>query len=93
MSDKLFKNRKNKMKYTFSIEWNIHMYNHQITCTHGQDKYVAICESAPSNEKTILFWPDDFGLPFEEKDAMINDLREWSESQGFKIIIYQGKSR
>jgi hypothetical protein len=91
--NKLFRVQKSKMKYSFSIEWNIHMYNHRITYTCGQNKYVAICESAPTKEKTIIFWPDDFGLPLEEKEAMINNLIEWSKLQGFKCIIGQGKSR
>lgn len=81
------------MKYKFELKRNIHMYNHLIICTCGQNKYEAICESAPTNEETILFWPDDFGLPLEEKEIAISDLIEWSESQGFKYFIYQGKGR
>jgi len=59
----------------------------------GQSKYEAICESAPTKEDTIIFWPDDFGLPLEEKQVVLNDLIEWSASQGFKCIMYQGKGR
>lgn len=81
------------MKYTFSLKRNIHMYNHLIICTCGQRKYKAICESAPTKEDTIIFWPDDFGLPLEEKEAVLNDLIEWSASQEFKCIINQGKGR
>lgn len=79
------------MKYNFLLKRNIHMYNHLVICTYGSNKYEAICESAPTKEETILFWPDDFRLPAEDRDVMIKDLIEWSESQGFKCIIHQGK--
>lgn len=69
------------------------MYNHLIICTCGENKYEAICESAPTKEETILFWPDDFALPIEEKDAMLRDLVEWADSQPFKYVIHQGKGR
>ena len=82
-----------RMKYNFSLKRNVHMYCHLIVCTCGQNKYEAICESAPTKEETIIFWPDDFGVPFNEEDAMINDLTKWSESQGFQHIINQGKGR
>ena len=81
------------MKYTFSLKRNIHMYNHLLICTCGQSKYEAICESSPTKEETIIFWPDDLGLPLDEKDEMINDLIKWSECQGFKYIIYPGRGR
>jgi len=80
-----------KMKYEFLLKRNIHMYNHLIICTYGQNRYEAICESAMTKEETIIFWPDDFGLPIEEKEKMINDLIEWSKTQGFKCNICQGK--
>lgn len=77
----------------FLLKRNIHMYNHLIVCTFGQKSYESICESAPTKEETIIFWPDDFGLPLEEIDIMINDLIEWSALQGFKCIINQGPGR
>jgi hypothetical protein len=81
------------MKYKFLLKRNIHMYCHLLMCTCGQNNYEAICESAPTKEETIIFWPDDLGLPPDEKDAMISDLIKWSENQGFKCIINQGKGR
>jgi len=67
------------------------MYNHLITCSYDQNKYEAICESALTEEETILFWPDEFGFPSEEKEAATNALIEWAQSQDFKFVIYQGK--
>ena len=69
------------------------MYNHLLICTCGQNKYEAICESAPTKEETIIFWPDDLGLSPDEKDVMISDLIKWAEYQGFKYIISQGNGR
>jgi hypothetical protein len=69
------------------------MYNHLLICTCGKRQYEAICESAPTKEETILFWPDDLGLPFDEKEAMLHDLIEWADSQDFKYIVYKGKGR
>ena len=79
------------MAYNFLLKKNIHMYNHLITCTCGRNKYEAICESAPTKEETIIFWPDSFGVPPEEKAAMMNDFKEWVESQGFRYIIAHGE--
>ena len=67
------------------------MYNHLLICTYGQDRYEAICEDEVMKKDTIMFWLDDFGLPLEEKETLISDLIEWSESQGFKCNICQGK--
>lgn len=79
------------MKYKFSIKMNVHMYNHEITCTYGTKKYMTICESAPTKEKTIIFWPDDFGLPANLTDDLIKNLQEWAEEQSFNYIIHRGK--
>jgi hypothetical protein len=80
-----------KMKYKFLIEMNIHMYNHRISCTYGTEKYMAICESAPMVEETIIFWPDDFGLPANRTEDLIKDLQEWAEELSFNYIIHRGK--
>ena len=69
------------------------MYCHLLVCTCGESKYETICESAPTKEETILFWPDDLGVPLDEKEAMVNDLVQWAESQSFKYIIHPGKGR
>ncbi len=82
-----------KMKYQFELQKNIFMYNHLLICTDGQNKYKAICESAPTKEETILFWLDDFGFSAEDKEIFINELKEWSKSQGFHCVINKGKGR
>lgn len=69
------------------------MYNHIIICTCGQNEYQAICESAPTKEETILFWPDDFEAPPEDKETLRNDLIKWANSQNFKYRLLQGKGR
>lgn len=66
------------------------MYNHEIICIYGTELYKAICESAPTKEDTILFWPDDFGLPTNQTEDLIKDLKEWAEEQSFNYIIYHG---
>lgn len=81
------------MKYEFSIEWNVHMYNHIITSTYGNEKYKTICESAPLEKNTILFWPDDFGLSLNRTEDLIIDLEEWAEKQDFEYKIILGKGR
>ena len=52
------------------------MYNHLLTVKDGERRYEAICESAPTREETIIFWPDDLGLPPEEREIFVKDLRE-----------------
>lgn len=79
------------MKYIFSLKRNIHMYNHLLICTYGDNKYEAICESAPTEEETILFWPDDLGLPRKDNEEMMKEFINWLETQNFKYIIYKGK--
>lgn len=51
------------LKYEFTLIKNIHMYNHLLICTDGEKEYRAICESAPEREPTVIFWPDDLGIP------------------------------
>ena len=79
------------MKYKFSLEKYIHMYNHEIICTYGTEKYMSICESAPKKKETIIFWPDDFGLSQNRTEDLIKDLKEWAEDQSFDYIIQRGK--
>lgn len=81
------------MKFEFYLEKYVYMYNHRLVCTDGENRYEALCESAPSAEKTLLFWPDDFGLPPEDRDVFIEELKEWSKTQGFRCIIHEGKGR
>ena len=81
------------MKYTFHLERNIFMYNHKITCTCDGRTYECICESAPRKEETIIFWPDDFQLPDDEKEIVIRELIIWSKKQGFECIVQQGRGR
>ena len=81
------------MKYRFKLKRNVHMYNHLIVCTCGRNKYEAICESAPTKDETIILWPDDFGLPIENKEEAVNALVKWIQTQGFSYIIAQGKGR
>lgn len=81
------------MKYEFSLTKYIFMYNHLLTCTDGQNKYEAICESAPIKEETLIFWPDDFGIPTEDKELFVKELKIWATSQGFRYIINSGNGR
>ncbi len=81
------------MEYKFTLQKNIHMYNHLITCTDGCNIYQAICESAPEREKTLIFWPEDFGLPPRETETLEKQLRRWAEDNGFACIIHKGKGR
>ena len=77
------------MPYHFSLKRNIHMYNHLIKCTCGENTYEAVCEDEAYGNG-ILFWLDDFGLPIEDKEIVEKELKEWSKSQGFKCILRQG---
>ena len=61
----------------------------RIICTYGDEKYKAICESAPKKDETIIFWPDDFGLSSNRTDELIKDLKEWAEDQNINYIIYR----
>lgn len=79
------------MKYKFSLQKNVFMYNHEITCIYGTETFRTICESAPTKEKTILLWPDDFGLSTNQTEDLIIDLIEWAEKQKFNYIIHRGK--
>lgn len=81
------------LKYEFTLIKNIHMYNHLLICTDGEKEYRAICESAPEREPTVIFWPDDLGIPPGEKETLVKDLREWASSQGFRCIIQDGRGR
>lgn len=81
------------MKYEFSLAKYIFMYNHLLTCTDGKNEYKAICESAPAKEETLIFWPDDFGIPLEDKELFVEELKTWATSVGFKYIINPGKGR
>lgn len=63
------------------------MYNHLLICTDGEKEYRAICESAPEREPTVIFWPDDLGIPPGEKETLVKDLREWASSQGFRCFF------
>ncbi len=81
------------MKYKFTLEKNIHMYNHLITCTDGHSTYSAVCESAPERERTLIFWPEDFGLPRRETEILEKELRRWAGEKGFACIMYKGKGR
>jgi len=82
-----------RMKYEFSFTKHIFMYNHLLTCTDGKNEYTAICESAPVKEETLVFYPDDFGIPPEDKELFVEELKIWAKSHGFKYIINQGKGR
>lgn len=79
------------MKYEFKLVRNVHMYNHGLKCKYGEELYQTICESAPTKEEVILFWPDDFGLNRESTDKLIIDLLDWANQQDFFYKIYRGK--
>ena len=81
------------MKYSFELKKNIHMYNHLLICSDGQNRYETICESAPTPEKTIIFWPDELGLTPEERRIFAEELEQWSATQGFRCIFYEGRGR
>lgn len=51
------------MGYTFKLEKNIFMYNHLLITTNEQKSYKAIIESAPTKDKTMVIWLEDFNLP------------------------------
>lgn len=81
------------MRYQFTLIKNIHMYNHLMQCTDGQNTYSAICESAPTKDPTIIFWPDDFHIPQEDKEIFVSELKLWAFSQKLSCIINSGKGR
>jgi len=69
------------------------MYNHILKCDFDGKLYKAVCESAPEKQNTILFWPDDLGIPSENIEAVIQELMKWAEHQDFEYNIYRGKGR
>lgn len=81
------------MEYKFEIEWHVHMYCHIIRCTYKGETFKAVCESAPRKEKTILFWPEDFGMPKEQTIEITEALIKWADNQPFKYIIREVKGR
>ena len=81
------------MGYTFKLEKNIFMYNHLLTITKGQKNYKAIIESAPTKEKTMVIWLDDFKFPLEDVDIIKIEIIKWFAEQNVKFIFYEGKGR
>lgn len=81
------------MKYSFDIEKNVHMYNHLLKCTDGRQVYRALCESAPEREPTLLIWPEDFGIPEEDRQIFQRELRRRAAVWGYRCIFYPGKGR
>ncbi|NBK94399.1 hypothetical protein D5278_21115 [bacterium 1XD21-13] len=81
------------MGYTFKLEKNIFMYNHLLTITKGQKNYKAIIESAPTKEKTMVIWLDDFKFPLEDVDIIKSEIIKWFAEQNVKCIFYEGKGR
>lgn len=81
------------VKYDFSLQMNVFMYNHLITCSDGVNKYSCICESSPTKNKTIIFWPLDFGLDEEETRIVTEELKFWCTSESFECQINSGHGR
>lgn len=81
------------MGYTFKLEENIFMYNHLLIITNDQKNYKAIIESAPTKEKTMLIWLEDFNLPLDDIDTVKSEIAKWFAAQNVKCIFYNGKGR
>lgn len=84
---------KKEMDYTFKLKKHIHMYNHLLTITKGQQSYEAIIESAVTKEETMIIWLEDFSLPLDDVDAVKDELTKWFAMQDIKCIFYEGKGR
>ena len=79
------------MKFEFKLIKNVHMYNHVLVCTYGEESFELICESAPGVKNTINFWLDDINLTTENKEKFRESLFEWCESQDFICQFNKGK--
>ena len=80
------------MAYKFTLK-NVFMYNYVLTVSDEQHSYEAIVEYAPTKEKTILIWLDDFDFPEDEIDAVKSEVTAWFAGQNTKCIFYPGKGR
>lgn len=89
----IFKMQKKSIEYTFVLKENVYMYNHLMTCTDNENVYEAICEDAPTKERTLIFWIDDFDLPEHKKEKFTNELKNWCSMKGFHCMIHQGHGR
>ncbi len=81
------------MGYTFKLEKNIFMYNHLLIITNEQKSYKAIIESAPTKDKTMVIWLEDFNLPLDTIDTVKGEITRWFAAQNVKCIFCNGKGR
>lgn len=81
------------MRYTFKLEKNIYMYYHLLTVTNEQKSYEATIESAPTEEKTMLIWLEDFKPSLDDVDPVKDEITKWFATQNIKCIFYNGKGR
>lgn len=51
----------------FSLEHD-HTYNYILVCQIDKNEYSAMCEFAPTKEKSLLIWVEDFDFPLDEVD-------------------------
>ncbi len=79
------------MELEIYIEWNVHMYNHMLHCEIDGVSYEAICESAPTKIKTIIFWPIELKIPDSKYKYFIDLFNVWVEKQPFESLIREGK--
>lgn len=81
------------MCYTFKMEKNIFMYNHLLIITNKQKSYEAIIESAPTREKTVIIWLEDFKIPTGDVDIVRDEMTRWFNLQNIKCIFCDGRGR
>ncbi len=77
-------------KYTFKLETAL-MYNQHLTISDGVNTYRAIAEFAPTKQKTLLVWLDDFPIPENEIDTVREELKSWLSDRNTLVIFEDGK--
>ncbi len=90
--EELSKESNESKSSTYVIEMkNVHMYCYNLTIKDDKNTYEAIIEAAPTKQKTMIIWLEDFNLPKNEIDSIKKEIENFFVLKDTICIFESGK--
>ncbi len=79
--------------YKFIVNWNIHMYNHELIYSDSVSSVKTIIEDAATNDIGILVWEMDFSDDENRRKLIVKRFIEWAELNFLKYRLIPNSKR
>ncbi len=86
-------NKNDSSEYKFNINWNVHMYNHELIYSDSISSIKTIIEDAAKNDIGLLVWEMDFSDDENRRLLIVERFIEWAKLNELKYRLVPNRKR